>query len=327
MSLRVDCQTHVIPDEYAEVLARNPEWPRTVIDGGRYVLTYGDAQTFVMEREAYSLERKLRDMDEAAVDVSALSVNMPGPENLAPDLAVPAARAANDALAETAARHPDRFVGLACLPWQSTAGALAELERAVVTLGHRGVMLYSHITGVQVDDPALDPLYARIAELEVPVVLHPSVPTWGGAIGRHSMIPMAGLMVHQSFATLQLILGGVLERHPRLKVVQPHCGGVLPYLWGRVVHQTDTMGRGRESIRQPVGAYYDRVYLDVVSPSPLALKLAYDFAGSGRLLFASDHPWVKIEVLSQLVEELDIPAEEKDLIFGGNACALLGIDG
>lgn len=327
MGVRVDCQTHVIPPEYAQVLVRNPEWPRTVIDGDRYVLTYGDAQTFVMESEAYSLERKLRDMDEAGVDISAISVNMPGPENLSPELAVPAARAANDGLAEAAARHPDRFVGLACLPWQETADALTELERAVVNLGHRGVMLYSHITGIQVDDPALDPLYARISELGVPLLLHPSVPTWGGAIRRHSMIPMAGLMVHQSFATLQLILGGVLERHPRLKVVQPHCGGVLPYLWGRVVHQTDTMGRGRENIRQPVDAYYDRVYLDVVSPSPLALKLAYDFAGSGRLLFASDHPWVRIEVLRRLVVGLDIPAGEKDRIFGGNACALLGIDG
>ena len=232
MSLRVDCQTHVIPDEYAEVLARNPEWPRTVIEGDRYVLTYGDAQTFVMEREAYGIERKLRDMDEAAVDVSALSVNMPGPENLAPELAVPAARAANDGLAEAAARHPDRFVGLACLPWQSTADALTELERAVVTLGHRGVMLYSHITGVQVDDPSLDPLYARIAELGVPVVLHPSVPTWGGAIKRHSMIPMAGLMVHQSFATLQLILGASSSAIPGSRSCSPTAAACCPTCGG-----------------------------------------------------------------------------------------------
>ena len=323
--MRVDCQTHVFPAAYAEVLAGNPEWPRTVIEGGRYVLTYGDAQTFVMEAEAYSIERKLRDMDSARVDVSAISVNMPGPENLAAELAVAAARAANDALAEAAASHPDRFVGLACLPWQDPAEALAELERAVVTLGHRGVMLYSHIAGGAVDAAALDPLYARIAELGIPVVLHPSVPTWGGAIKEYSMIPMAGLMVHQSFATLRLILGGVLERHPRLKVVQPHCGGVLPYLWGRVEHQTGTMGRGRENISRPVGAYYDRVYLDIVSPSPLALQLAYDFAGSSRLLFASDHPWVEIQVLSRLVEELEIPGDEKDRIFGGNARALFGL--
>ena len=82
--MRVDCQTHVFPAGYAEVLAGNPEWPRTVIEGGRYILTYGDAQTFVMEAEAYSIERKLRDMDSARVDVSAISVNMPGPERTWP---------------------------------------------------------------------------------------------------------------------------------------------------------------------------------------------------------------------------------------------------
>ena len=325
--MRIDCQTHIFPVEYAEVLAQNPEWPRTVMDADQFILTYKDAQTFVMGREAYGVKRKLRAMDAAGIDISALSVNMPGPENLAPELAVPAARAGNDALAEAVAQHPDRFVGLACLPWQRTEDALAELERALGTLGHRGVMLYSHIVGVEVDDVALDPLYQRIAELGVPVVLHPSVPPWGEAIKHHSMIPMAGLMVHQSFATLQLILGGVLERHPQLKVVQSHCGGVLPYLWGRVEHQTETLRRGRAQISQPVGSYYKRVYLDVVSPWPPALKLAYEFAGSDRLLFASDHPWVEIDVLSRLVEDMDIPAEDKDAIFGRNACALFGIGG
>ncbi len=144
------------------------------------------------------------------------------------------------------AQPPDRFVGLACLPRQNTEDALVELDRAVGTLGHRGVMLYSRIAGVEVDDLALDPLYRCIAELGVPVVLHPSVPPWAEAIKCHSMIPMAGLMVHQSFATLQLILGGVLERHPQLKVVQP-------YLWERVDHQTGTLRRGQAQISQPVG--------------------------------------------------------------------------
>jgi len=99
-----------------------------------------------MGRKAYGVKCKLRAMDAAGIDISALSVNRPGPENLAPALAVPAARASNDALAEAVAQHPNRFVGLACLPWQSTADALAELER---TLGHRGALLYSHIVGVE----------------------------------------------------------------------------------------------------------------------------------------------------------------------------------
>ena len=324
--MRVDCQTHIFPAEYAEVLARSPEWPRMEIQAEQFVLVYGDAQTFAMGREAYGKECKLRAMDTAGIDLSVLSVNMPGPENLVSELALPAARAANDALAEAVAQHPDRFVGLACLPWQNTADACGELERAVGELGHRGVMRYSHIAGVAVDDPSLDPLYRRIAELGVPVVLHPSVAPWAGAIKSHSMIPMAGLMVHQSFATLQLILGGVLERHSELVVVQPHCGGVLPYLWGRIEYQTEVMGRGREQITRSVRSYYDRVYLDLVSPWPPALKLVCEFAGVDRLLFASDHPWVEIGVLRELVEALEISAADKEKIFGHNACALFGID-
>ena len=102
--MRVDCQTHIFPDEYAEILARSPEWPRMEIQAEQFVLVYGDAQTFAMGREAYGIEYKLRAMDTAGIDLSVLSVNMPGPENLVSELALPAARAANDALAEAVAQ-------------------------------------------------------------------------------------------------------------------------------------------------------------------------------------------------------------------------------
>jgi len=132
-------------------------------------------------------------------------------------------------------------------------------------------------------------------------------------------------MADHSFAMLRLILGGVLERHPRLQMVQPHCGGVLPYLWGRIRNQTEVMGRGMENITQPPDVYYQRVYLDMVSPSPLALQFAYDFAGPDRLLFGSDHPWVDISTFVRLVEEMAIPQEDKARIFGLNAQKLFKI--
>lgn len=323
--MRIDCQTHVFPPEYAEVLGRSEQGPQAVLEGDGCTITYGDMQKFVLKWETYGVERKLRDMDAAGVDVSVLSINMPGPENLVAELAVEAARVGNDALAAMVQQNPDRFVGLAGLPWQDVPAALAELERAVVELDMRGVMFYSHVEGEAVDAPAYDPLYRRIAELGVPVVLHPTVPRWGEEIKDYSMITMAGLMVHQSFAMLRLILGGVLERHPDLRVVHPHCGGVLPYLWGRVENQTEVMGRGRENITRPPREYYRQVYLDMVSPWAPALKLAYDFAGVDRLLFASDHPWVAIDTLVALVEEMDISAEDRVQIFGGNAQALFGI--
>ena len=79
--MRIDCQTHIFPRAYAEFLARNRGFVRAVLHADRCELAFGEAQKFVLEAEAYSVERKLRDMDAAEVDVSVLSVNMPGPES------------------------------------------------------------------------------------------------------------------------------------------------------------------------------------------------------------------------------------------------------
>lgn len=323
--MRIDCQSHVFPREYAEVLAQNPRFPKAIRQGDGYQVTYGEVQTFQLRLDAYALGRKLRDMDASGIDVSLLSVNMPGPERLVIELGVAGARACNDFIAEAVRKYPDRFAGLACLPWQDPPSAIEEMDRAVDDLGLRGIVLYSHIEGIPVDSPDLEPIYQHAEARNMPLVLHPTVPTWGNAVKDHSMIPMMALMVDHSFAMLRLILGGVLERYPRLKVVQPHCGGVLPYLWGRITYQTEVMGRGMERISEPPSAYYARVYLDMVSPSPLALRYAYDFAGPDHLLFGSDHPWVSIESFVQLIEAMEIPEEDKQRIFGSNAQGLFRI--
>jgi predicted TIM-barrel fold metal-dependent hydrolase len=304
--MKIDCQSHVFPRAYAEILTRSTALPRAQREGEGYRVAYGDIQGFLLNLETYSIERKLGDMDANGIDVSVISVNMPGPESLQKELGPEGARACNDYLGKVSAEHPDRLVGLAALHL-------------------RGVMLYSRVGDIPVDAPQLDPIYARIDELGLPVVLHPTVPPWGGSLNDHSMIPMVGLMVEQSYAALRLILGGVLERHGGLKVVHPHCGGVLPYLWGRIENQTEVMKRGCENISRPVSEYYDRVYLDAVSPSALAIRFAYDFAGADRMLFGSDHPWVDIGLFVELIEGLDISAEERERIWSGNARELFRI--
>jgi len=323
--MKIDCQSHVFPEEYAEILERNPRPPQAIHQEGGYVITYGDVQKFQLKLESYDVDRKLHDMDFAGIDVSILSVNMPGPEMLAPDLRKKGAVICNDYVAGIVRKHPDRFAGLACLPWQDVSAAIAEMERAKNELGLKGIILYSHIGGTPVDLPIYEPVYQRAGELDMPIVLHPVVPTWAEAIKDYSMIPMVGLMVDHSFAMLRLILSGILERYPSLQVVQPHAGGVLPYLWGRVQNQTEVMKRGIEKITQSPSQYYQRVYFDMVSPSALAMKFIYDFADADRLLFGSDHPWVDIGVFSKMIEEMDIPQESKDKIFGLNAQKLFKI--
>ena len=336
--MRVDCQSHIFPRAYIDVLAQNPYPPQIerrsaapsnpdksgVQHGDKFTITYGDVQQFQLQEEMYLPKRKLQDMDRAGIDMALISTNIPGPCMLAPDLALKGAQAINDAIAEMIQQHPDRFAGLASLPWQDVDATINEMDR-VYNLGFCGVMLYSHIGGRPVDDPAFDPIYRHAQAKNLPIVLHPTVPTWGEAIKHHSMIPMMGLQVDTSFALLRLILGGVLERHPRLKVVMPHVGGVLPYMMGRIEHQTEVMGRGREHIKQPPSAYMRGIYLDTVSPSAQALRYAYEFSGPDHLVFGTDHPWVDPQLFVTLIEEMDIPDSEKTQIFGGNAAELFGL--
>ena len=285
---------------------------------------YG-TQKFRLALDDYDPARKLADMDAAGVDMTVLSVNIPSPDLLDAELALRGARICNDAIAELCARHSQRFVGIASLPMLDASAAIAELERAVNVLDLRGVFLPSHIGGLPVDDSRFEPLYARCAALDVPLVLHPSVPTWGADVRDYSMIPMAAFMVDTSFAMLRLILSGIMERHARLQVVHPHAGGVLPYLMGRVMEQTEVKRRGREHITQPPRETYRRVFLDTVSPDTRALQFALDFAGANKLLFGSDHPWVSIEAILGYTRGLHCSESDMRKILGENAVALFGI--
>ncbi len=323
--MRVDCQTHVFPKAYGELLLRNSTTVRTVKQADAYVVSYGALQTFTLSPDAYDPVRKIRDMDAAGIDAGVLTINIPGPELLTPELGVKGARICNDYLADLVTRYPGRFVGLATLPLQDMPAAMTEYRRAIHDLGLRGVFLFSHIAGKPLDAPDFAPLYAAAERDGVPLVLHPTVPTWADVVKDYSMIPMIGLMMDTSIAMLRLILSGTLERHPDLLVVHPHCGGVLPYLMPRVEEQTEGKRRGREHIRKPPGEYYRNVYLDLVSPSAQAMQYVYEFSRPDRLLFGSDHPWVKIETILDHFERLAIPTAHKAMILGENACRLFRI--
>ena len=327
-NMNIDVQSHVFPKAYAEMFVDAPGSVHAVRTGpAQYLLRYGDIQQFQLNLEDYTPARKVEAMNRAEIDVSVLSVNIPSPSRLPPSRRLMGARLCNDYLADLIQNSQGRFIGIASLPLPDVADSIQELERAVKSLNLRGVFCCSHFDGTMLDDPALEPFYARVAALGVPLVLHPTVPTWAAHVRDHSMIPMAAFMMDTSFAMLRLILGGVLDRHPELKIVHPHAGGVLPYLMGRVEEQTEHKGRGREHISQPPGAYYERVYLDLVTPSAAAMRYALQHAGPRRLMFGSDHPWVSIETIQSYMHQgLDLPKDQMAQIQGANAARLFCIE-
>ena len=323
--MRIDCQSHVFPQQYAEILVKNTRSVRTAKTGGVYSVRYGDLQQFKLNPDTYDPEDTIRDMDAAGIDVSVLSVNIPGPELLDPELALEGAQVCNDYLADVCSRYPGRFVGLASLPLQDVDASVVEFERALDQLDLRGMILFSHLNGKPVDAPELAPVYELAEKRRAPVVLHPTVPTWGAVVKDYSMIPMIGLMVDTSIAMLRLILGGTMEKHPDLIIVHPHCGGVLPYLMPRIVEQTEVKGRGREHIKKSPIEYYRQVYFDLVSPSVEAMQYTYTFSGPDRLLFGSDRPWIKIQAFLDLIDRLDLSEVDRRKILGENAARIFGI--
>ena len=108
----------------------------------------------------------------------------------------------------------------------------------------------------------------------------------------------------------------------KLKLLCPHVGGTLPYIVGRIDHQTQVLKRGAEHIRKPPSEYLRNIYLDTVSPLAAAIRYGYDFVGPDRLLYASDHPWVDPQLIAANVTGLKLPAADEARIFRSNAVRL-----
>lgn len=221
--------------------------------------------------------------------------------------------------------YPGRFFGLAVLPFSSLKESLTEYERAVHTLGLRGVLLFSHLSTMQVDDPSLEVVYETASRDGVPLVLHPTVPQWADSIRDYAMIPMMGFMVDHSFAMLRLILSGVLERHPALKILQPHCGGILPYLLPRIDEQTEVKRRGRDHIVKAPSEYYRTVYLDIVSPCARTARFAFETMGADHMVFGSDHPWIAMKDMVAVLAAMQLTSDEQRKVASENAARLFSL--
>ncbi len=317
---RIDCQSHLFCPELVALMEKRSGDPRVFTrDGVRY-LQMGEWVRRIPP-SFLDVEPKLTAMQANGIALTALSINDPGPEWFGAD-GPAVAQMVNDYIAGLVSRYPQRFFGLCVLPLQDMKASLAELDRAVRRLGMKGILLYTNLAGRFPDEPQFRPLFARAVELDVPVLLHPAKPVTLAQVGAYEMAASLGNMFENTIALTRLIMGGVLDEFPRLKLVCPHLGGTLPYIVGRLDHQTQVLKRGPKTLTRAPSEYLRSVWMDIVSPLPLAIKFGYDFLGPDRLLYASDHPWVQPEVIAHALVQLKLPPGDERKIFSGNARTL-----
>lgn len=322
----VDCQTHLFYREYAEYVANHPGKLSLRIGDGVFHVDFDGVMDMNLNEYNFGIDHKIKEMESSGISISIVGSNMPGPELLPMEFRAEGARIINDAAANTCRRYPHQIFALAALPFSTLEETMDEYVRVTRDLGMRGIQLYSHNSGLAVDDPTFFPLWREIEKDQTVVVLHPVVPTWASAIKDYSMIPMIGYMVDHSIAMLRIILSGLLEQFPEMNILQPHCGGVLPYLMPRVDEQTEKKGRGREHITKAPSTYYQSVYLDIVSPSPETARFAIDYQGIDKTVFGTDHPWIPMKDMIDVAKSLNLEKDEYEALFYKNASKLFRLN-
>jgi aminocarboxymuconate-semialdehyde decarboxylase len=317
---RIDCQSHLFSEDFLSLLAKRKESPYVVRQGADRYVVIDQWRRKILPKHT-DIDAKLADMDRAGIRMAALSINDPGPELFGKDSPAMAVLL-NDFIADAVRSRPGRFFGLAVLPFNSPDAMLKEFDRSVNKLGMKGILLYSNLAGRFPDEEPFRPLFAEAERRGVPILLHPAYPTTYNATKGYEMAAGLGLMFDTTIALSRIILAGLLEKHPNLKLVCPHVGGALPYLIGRVDHQTMVLKRGAENIRKAPSEYLKQVWLDTVTPIGLGIRYAWEFAGPDKLLYSSDHPWVDPQLIVDQVESQHLPAADLSKLYSGNARAL-----
>jgi predicted TIM-barrel fold metal-dependent hydrolase len=282
-------------------------------------------------------EARLADMDAAGIEIAALSLAAPCIQDVVdPPDATAKAAAANDALAEAVAAHPDRFVGLAALALQDPEGAAAELERCVNRLGFRGALAngYSSVgdleTAAYYDEPQYLPFWETVAELGVPFYLHPRnpLPTQRRYYeGREQLLgPTWAFTVETATHSLRMIVSGLFDRLPELQIIIGHMGELLPFAVARTEQRLSHIPAGRLE-RQPQQVLRENFFLTTSgnfhTPSLLGAILQ---VGADRILFAADHPFERNAEAAEWFDAVPISEPDRVKIGRDNAARLLAID-
>ncbi|MDA1008600.1 MAG: amidohydrolase family protein [Planctomycetota bacterium] len=244
------------------------------------------------------------------------------------DHALDLARFLNDHIAETVRRSPTRFQGLGTVPLQDSTIACAELDRCVRALGLRGVQIGTNVNGLNLDDDSLEPFWCAAEELSAAVFVHPWDMAGQDQMTRHWMPWLVGMPAEGARAAVSLLLGGVLDRHPRLRVCLAHGGGSFPFTLGRIERGFECrpdLCATRTHVAPSEQA--SKLYYDSLVHDPDALRFLLLKVGAHRVALGTDYPFPLGEEnpgkIIHALEELN--ATTRDRLLRGTAVEFLGL--
>jgi len=326
--MTIDIHTHFIPPTFVTDAraGRAVDGVKVVRQDATEWLLHPQGYRYPLSREFFDVEAKLKQMDGLGIDASILS--------LSPTLffywldgvaAGDFCREANDSLAAFVAQS-DRLQGVAAVPLQDPDAAAAELRRAVVRLGLRGVEIGTTMETVPLDDPRFEPFFRTAAELDVPVILHPYYVGARPQLADFYMTNLTGNPLETCIAASRLILCGFLDRHAALKVVLVHAGGFMPYQVGRLDHGFRVRAETSAAIASPPSTYLRRFWYDTITHASVPLQFLIELVGSDRVVLGTDLPFDMADNrFDHYLSAIDLDACDREAITFGNATSLFAV--
>jgi 5-carboxyvanillate decarboxylase len=296
---------------------------------GFYLGNPGPSIRAVIARMTDLGELRLRDMDETGIAKQILSLTSPGVQVFEAPEAVALARTSNDFMAEAIRKYPTRFAGLAAIAPQDPAAAAKELERGVKSLGLKGAIINSHTRGEYLDDQKFWSIFEAAEASHVPVYLHPNTPSpamLGPFLERGLDGAIFGFAVETGLHILRIIVSGVFDRFPGLKIVLGHLGEGLPYWLFRIdfMHARMVAANRYASVRKlqrkPSEYVKENLY---VTTSGMAweppILYAQSVLGVDRVMYAMDYPYQFVPEEVMVTDNLPISAADKQKLYQSNA--------
>lgn len=323
----IDFHNHFYPPAYLQALQEGPSNVRVTIDEvGNPLLHYPGDYNIVVPGHR-DIDYREHVLEEQEIDKQILTLTTPGTHIETPERAVELAQMVNDAFAEIVETRSNRFSALATLPLNDPAASVKELERAITTLGFRGVMLFSNVNGVGLDDERFWPLWEKADELEAVLFIHPTHPVGVEAMTQYWLMPLVGFMMDTTLAAGKLLFSGVIPRFTRITWVLAHLGGAVPYLAERWDRGYRAFKECRTNLEKLPSEYLKNLYYDSVNFDVNALMMAINFAGVDRIVAGSDYPHQigSLELMKESLSALPISEADKDRIRSGNAGRILGL--
>ncbi|MQA07217.1 MAG: amidohydrolase family protein [Pseudonocardiaceae bacterium] len=300
---------------------------------GFFLTTRAERPQNVVARLQDLGERRLSDMDFTGIDKQIISLTAPGTQIFDTDRATGIATLANDQLADACRAHPDRFAGLTAVAPQDPDAAAKEIERGVTQLGFNGVIINSHTHGEYLDNQKFWPILEAAEAQDVPIYLHPNTPSRGliGPIVEQRLDgAIYGFAVETGLHLLRMIVAGVFDRFPRLRLVVGHLGEALPFWLYRLdyMYASRVSGRGGQSVELLPSEYLKRNVW--ITTSGMAWEPAIQFTrqvlGGDRVMYAMDYPYEFEADEVRTHDELALTAGERRELFQGIAERVFKLD-